>query len=804
MISHSSNRSRTSLYVVLLGIVVSILAGFAVAYVDVGSMGLSRILLLPLGALLLVPFFIAVSQERRINFLEPIFVVVFGYALFMFVRPLYILTFDYFDFMNFIGASKDAIPLALVCSIVGLTSLYLGYYSSVGPAVARRLPAGKRNVSPRRMRNLGFFVFLIGSLLYAAFLAGPAGGAKDSTDVTGSAYFYLGVNVAAVGILMLGYWTMLSPRWRRTLLVLALLAVFFVVSTYTGKRYHLLFLGMSLIASFYLLRGRPFSFRSLLVFLPSAFLYIAGVGFVRGGGTSVTVEEVATFNAAAAAQGFFASADLGSFDTFTRILTVVPESFPFVMPGRTFLYLFVAFVPRAIWPGKPLPTELVIMQGVVGDVGAVAGGSGYTYTLPGSLYIEGGVVMILIGMFVFGVFCRTIWSYYRLHGHLLSQAVLAISLPHLLLWQRGFNNNTIIWYLTFLVPIIFAFYYAAGMKGRKRKREEKHMAQPGEPPIDRGRLFRVEQCPICGLDESETAYPINKSYASSRSGINVSKVPLGVARCKECGHQFIQPVPQPEFLRAFYASYMSIAKNGFYRDRNREKIPSSFRQRYGRWLERIRVLGGGGSLLDVGSGLGTFLRLARERGFEVTGIEPNREAATMLRERYGIFVHNCMLEELNVADRYDVITMWDLLEHVPDPRLALGKSHELLGPRGLLVLETPARDSFIHWLAKGIYHASNGRIKKPLFRVYGVHHLQYFSERSLKGFLANCGFEVVEVHRDQTEVEALFQRPKGNGIVSRAKTVAFNTAIRGAFLLARLTGKQNKLIVFARKLGQSE
>lgn len=325
------------------------------------------------------------------------------------------------------------------------------------------------------------------------------------------------------------------------------------------------------------------------------------------------------------------------------------------------------------------------------------------------------------------------------------------------------------------------------------------MTQPGKLLLGQRRLFQTQRCPICGLDEPEAVYPINKAYASSRSGIDVSEIPLGVACCKECKHQFIQPVPYSEFLRAFYANYMNVAKGGFYRDRDQKEIPSLLRQRYGRWLQRIQSLGGAGSLLDVGSGLGTFLRLAREYGLEVAGVEPNYEAATMLRECYGIAVHDCLLEDLNISDKYDVISMWDLLEHLPDPRAAISKSHELLTPHGLLVLEIPIRDSCVHWLAKGVYRVSAGRLRNPLFRVYGIHHLQYFSERSIQRFLADHGFEIAEVYRDQTDVQALYQRPQGNGKANRAKTGAYNSAIQGAFSLARLVGKQNKLIVFARK-----
>lgn len=462
MSSLPSRRSYNHLSLVLLGSAGAVLAGLAVTYANVGPMGFSRLLLVPLGALLLLPFCIAAFKKQKINLLEPIFIVVFGYGLFLFVRPLYILTFNDFEFMGFINAPKEAIPLAIALSILGLAVLYLGYYSSVGPTIARRLPAGG-GVPPQRLRNSGLILLVLGSLLYLAFLTGPGGGAEGDAGFGSSAYFYLGVNVAAVGIFLLGNWIMLRPQWTKILLLLALLVAFIGVSTYTGKRYHLLYLGLSLAASFYLFRRKPFTFRSLLLFLPPAFLYITGVGFVRGG-ESVTLTAAAGYEPVAAAQRFFASADLGTFDTFTRILGVVPESFPFVMPGRTFLYLFVAFVPRSLWPDKPLPTSELVLQEVVGDVGAIGSGGGYTYSLLGGLYIEGGIMMLVVGTFIFGVFCRAVWHYYVLNGHLLSQAVLAVSLPHVLLLQRGFNDNTLVWYLTYLVPILIVFHYASGLK----------------------------------------------------------------------------------------------------------------------------------------------------------------------------------------------------------------------------------------------------------------------------------------------------------------------------------------------------
>jgi 2-polyprenyl-3-methyl-5-hydroxy-6-metoxy-1,4-benzoquinol methylase len=312
------------------------------------------------------------------------------------------------------------------------------------------------------------------------------------------------------------------------------------------------------------------------------------------------------------------------------------------------------------------------------------------------------------------------------------------------------------------------------------------------------KFFKNIPCPVCGFERSKPIYPINKAYASSRSELDISDVLVNIARCKECGHQFVQPLPQPTFLKAFYSRYIPSARDGFYRNRSRGGIPVAFRRRYGRWLERISLLHENGrTLLDVGAGLGTFLRLARECGYDVFGVEPNPEAAKELQDLYGISVYNCMLEELDASVQYDVVTMWDLLEHLPDPHVAIRKVRDLLKPDGILVLEIPLRDSLIHWMVKVVYNFSLGLIKRPLFLVCGIHHLQYFSKKSIQSFLSVNGFEVAEQYRSETDVRALCKRPR-KGLFNRAEVWAYNTGIRGVFLLGNLLGRENKLLIFAK------
>jgi len=310
-------------------------------------------------------------------------------------------------------------------------------------------------------------------------------------------------------------------------------------------------------------------------------------------------------------------------------------------------------------------------------------------------------------------------------------------------------------------------------------------------------LFRYSECQICGGEKSCMIYPIDKEYAAKYSGIDINQVSIGVYRCNNCYHQYVQPLPQPLFLKAFYSSYMSKASNGFYRESLEDEIPYRFRQHYGKWLKQIKILHPTAkSILDVGAGFGMFLRLAKEYGFEGVGVEPNTQASEFIKEKYGFEIYNSMLEDVESEKNYDIITMWDLLEHLPNPRIALQKVNGITTQGGFLVIELPARDSFIHLLVKGIYRMSFGYIKRPLFSVYGIHHLQYFSKKSIIDFLNNNGFKVIEVYRCQTNVKALLKKSHKKFSIL---ICCYNLCLRLSFLLGKILKKQNKMVVFAKK-----
>ncbi|MBI2061805.1 MAG: class I SAM-dependent methyltransferase [Nitrospirae bacterium] len=164
---------------------------------------------------------------------------------------------------------------------------------------------------------------------------------------------------------------------------------------------------------------------------------------------------------------------------------------------------------------------------------------------------------------------------------------------------------------------------------------------------------------------------------------------------------------------------------------------------YGRILDRIQVHKRGGSLLDVGSHVGGFLLLARERGFKVTGVEPSLPTARLAR-RYGRFkIWSTTFDRAPVkSGSVDVLTLLDVIEHLDDPIGALNRAGRLLRKHGILAIKTPSLAYTRLKLA--ILDPLRRNVPRWLYLEPGG-HLQYFSPRALQKMLNRAGFEVMGV-----------------------------------------------------------
>jgi SAM-dependent methyltransferase len=144
-----------------------------------------------------------------------------------------------------------------------------------------------------------------------------------------------------------------------------------------------------------------------------------------------------------------------------------------------------------------------------------------------------------------------------------------------------------------------------------------------------------------------------------------------------------------------------------------------------------------GRLFEVGVGAGLFLRAAARRGWTVSGIELSPTAVAFARDRLGVNVTECSAETmpLDVAP-FDVVVMFDVIEHFFDPIVVLRAIRSILRPGGLLVVATPN------------YHALSRHALGSQWAILSpFEHMYYFSEATLRRGLHNAGFTDVQYAR---------------------------------------------------------
>ncbi len=159
-------------------------------------------------------------------------------------------------------------------------------------------------------------------------------------------------------------------------------------------------------------------------------------------------------------------------------------------------------------------------------------------------------------------------------------------------------------------------------------------------------------------------------------------------RCVACGHVFVDGYFTDEALQILFAESHAGQSPG-------QDIEAS-RYVSARMIEGVSALrdGPGGRWLDVGFGNGSLLTTAAELGWDVVGLDLREESVRLLREA-GFEAHAVPLAEYRPAEPFDVISMADVLEHMPFPREALTKARALLRDGGLLFLSMPNSDSFL-------------------------------------------------------------------------------------------------------------
>jgi SAM-dependent methyltransferase len=172
-----------------------------------------------------------------------------------------------------------------------------------------------------------------------------------------------------------------------------------------------------------------------------------------------------------------------------------------------------------------------------------------------------------------------------------------------------------------------------------------------------------------------------------------------------CGHQFIAlDDVRGHIERTYGDDYFYGSGTGYSNYLGEERLLLARGKWYARLLSQHCPPG---SVLDVGAAAGFTLRAFSQAGWQCHGIEPNRSMAEFAQQRFGISVDPTSLETWKTDQCFDLLTMLQVLPHFADPHRALQKCSQMLRSRGLLLVETWDRDSWMARLAGRHWHERN-------------------------------------------------------------------------------------------------
>src|SRR4030042_3840859 len=160
-----------------------------------------------------------------------------------------------------------------------------------------------------------------------------------------------------------------------------------------------------------------------------------------------------------------------------------------------------------------------------------------------------------------------------------------------------------------------------------------------------------------------------------------------IVTCKRCSMVYVNPRPTSEAIKQLYST--GISRWTTSKEYIDKKTPF-----FEDLLSRVQMIKNGGKILDVGCGIGLFLKLARENEWEAYGVDISNEDVKYAREKFRLNVHLGGLIEANYPEEFfDVVTMWDVIEHMADPLSHFKEIKKILKKGGYLFILTGNIDS---------------------------------------------------------------------------------------------------------------
>lgn len=291
------------------------------------------------------------------------------------------------------------------------------------------------------------------------------------------------------------------------------------------------------------------------------------------------------------------------------------------------------------------------------------------------------------------------------------------------------------------------------------------------------------KCKVCGSKEIYNKFSLND---------------FDVLQCKKCNLAFLSQIPTKEELKELYSSNYYLERKEYY-FKNIITNPES-----GKYNDNIKAFSSGlkklnslkphkGKLLDIGCGLGVFLHMAKTDGWDTFGTDISPYAVSYAREKLGLEVYRSysLGKAVLNSDSFDVVTLWDSLEHFPDPAAQFKKIYRILKNDGLVMLDIPNETALLRVISRFLYTATRGFFTYPVKKLYHQYHLFYFSQQAIETLLKAEGFEIVSIER------------KTIPVVKARGSYPEKGAVKLLSCLERLFGMEYELFVVAKKVIKS-
>ncbi len=258
-------------------------------------------------------------------------------------------------------------------------------------------------------------------------------------------------------------------------------------------------------------------------------------------------------------------------------------------------------------------------------------------------------------------------------------------------------------------------------------------------------------CPNCACDKFRIKY-LEREFA--------------IVKCKDCSLVYLANPPDAKTLYESY--YGEIIYNAAdYRQDSRDKRLSTLFAINEQRLEFIKKEKKQGDLLDVGCGLGFFLKTAGDAGYAAYGIDASVKAVEYARNEFGINSGNETLDDMvKKGHTFDIITLWHVLEHFLNPLDELIKIRKLLRSGGICFIEVPNLDSLKFKLSRRKWTGGN----------HPKYHRSFFAAKTLELTLKKAGFSIIN------RIRASYKTPEMSGFYISTKRL-LSLAALDSFLI---------------------